>query len=77
MVICLEDEGLTEDDLGLVLRRGGEGEGGASISIGSSSSSSMGVTSRRGGVTTLLFYSIVKVSQEKKIFKKRKEKNLR
>lgn len=46
VMVCLEDdEGLTEDDLALALRRErGAGEGGASISIGSSSS--RGVSSR-------------------------------
>ena len=45
-MVCLEDEGLTEDDLALVLRGGGGGvgEGGSSISI--ESSSSRGVSSR-------------------------------
>ena len=37
MVGCWEDEGLADLELGL-RRGGGEGEGGASISIGSSSS---------------------------------------
>ena len=62
MVVWWEDEGLT--DLALALRRGGEGDRGASISIGSSSSEA--VSSRWGRVETLFFWSIVKVSQERK-----------
>ena len=62
-MVCLEDEGLTEDGFALALRVGGGGEGGASISTGSSSS--------RGVVETLSFYSILKVSQEEIIHKKR------
>ena len=53
----MEDEGLTEDDLALALRGGG-GEGGGEASISMGSSSSWGVSSRRGGVKTLLLYSL-------------------
>ena len=62
MEVWWEDEGLT--DLALALRRGGEGDRGASISMGSSSSEA--VSSRWGRVETLFFWSIMKVSQEGK-----------